>query len=627
MSVSLNPTILFLVHKVKPDAVEEYRKAAEQYYSIIKDDPELHVKLTGSWETVLGEQDTFVHILEYENYKGYDMTTKKIRDSDYIKAYRKMLPHLVSRSSQLNQEFAILPTAPPHSEGGIFELRTYQLHPGTLLQWEHTWRKGIEARRKFVEPVGAWFSQVGRLHQVHHMWQYPDLQTRKETREKAWKLDGWAETVSKPPSPAGVRCMQPPMTSLNNLLNPESTYEYNRRVTQAHSNGSPASTTSSPPATISTERTVEENYYGQTNISITPHEPHPNCPDTLTCLPDTDGRPQHTLPVILRCAILGSPKRRLTIREIYAAMEKKYPYYKTAGPAWKRQPRPATDPGFGSYWTVNLDAPPGTKRPRKRGRANKDAPANNLPLETDALQAPLGHSAQTSLPPSVPPSHSHPSLPQSLSHASLPHPLSHHPIPPPLPHSTSAPSVTPSLPPQRPPSISPSAQPPTPHSATNSAPSSAQSSAPTSAPPFPKVREQTAESEYRLQDPPIATLRPVDSRSFNQGSTLRSAKYYDEDEDEDDMEWEEEGTRISDYDSAEDTPYQYDPRQKPSTSGSHPPHSLSSVSGRPALYGAFSSYASNPTHRSPETQPYKGPEPPPPPGYKGSDGHAYRGVR
>ncbi|KAH9837247.1 uncharacterized protein C8Q71DRAFT_796630 [Rhodofomes roseus] len=293
------------------------------------------------------------------------------------------------------------------------------------------------------------------------------------------------------------------MTSLNNLLNPESTYEYNRRVTQAHSNGSPASTTSSPPATISTERTVEENYYGQTNISITPHEPHPNCPDTLTCLPDTDGRPQHTLPVILRCAILGSPKRRLTIREIYAAMEKKYPYYKTAGPAWKqsvrhhlslnrlfeRQPRPATDPGFGSYWTVNLDAPPGTKRPRKRGRANKDAPANNLPLETDALQAPLGHSAQT-----------------------LPHPI----------------------------------------------------------PPLTQLRPPLSH-QHRPQP------RRFRSRSFNQGSTLRSAKYYDEDEDEDDMEWEEEGTRMSDYDSAEDTPYQYDPRQKPSTSSSHPPHSLSSL--------------------------------------------------
>lgn len=72
----------FEVHKVKPDAVEDYRKAAEIYYTAIKDDPELHVKLTGSWETIVGEQDTFFHILEYENYSGYDMTTKKIRNSD-----------------------------------------------------------------------------------------------------------------------------------------------------------------------------------------------------------------------------------------------------------------------------------------------------------------------------------------------------------------------------------------------------------------------------------------------------------------------------------------------------------------------------------------------------------------
>lgn len=38
---------------------------------------------------------------------------------------------------------------------------------------------------------------------------------------------------------------------------------------------------------------------------------------------------------------------------------------------FEKQPRPVTDPGFGSYWTVNLAAPPGTKRPRKRGRPVK----------------------------------------------------------------------------------------------------------------------------------------------------------------------------------------------------------------------------------------------------------------
>jgi hypothetical protein len=101
--------------------------------------------------------------------------------------------------------------------------------------------------------------------------------------------------------------------------------------------------------------------------------------------------------------------KRLTIRDIYAAMEEKYPYYRTAGSTWKvslpsclindifkknmilliaqqsvrhhlslnrlfeRQPRPVTEPGFGSYWTVNLQAPPGTKRPRKRGRPQREA--------------------------------------------------------------------------------------------------------------------------------------------------------------------------------------------------------------------------------------------------------------
>jgi hypothetical protein len=58
------------------------------------------------------------------------------------------------------------------------------------------WRKGLDCRRQFCEPVGAWFSQLGDLNVVHHMWTYPDLQTRKITREDAWQVDGWAETVT-----------------------------------------------------------------------------------------------------------------------------------------------------------------------------------------------------------------------------------------------------------------------------------------------------------------------------------------------------------------------------------------------------------------------------------------------
>jgi hypothetical protein len=34
-------------------------------------------------------------------------------------------------------------------------LRTYTLHPGNLLEWEHHWRKGLEARKEVMEGVGA----------------------------------------------------------------------------------------------------------------------------------------------------------------------------------------------------------------------------------------------------------------------------------------------------------------------------------------------------------------------------------------------------------------------------------------------------------------------------------------
>jgi hypothetical protein len=37
-------------------------------------------------------------------------------------------------------------------------MRTYQLQPGTLLQWEHAWRRGLEARRKFVVSHSAFYA-------------------------------------------------------------------------------------------------------------------------------------------------------------------------------------------------------------------------------------------------------------------------------------------------------------------------------------------------------------------------------------------------------------------------------------------------------------------------------------
>lgn len=107
-------------------------------------------------------------------------------------------------------EFSFWKTAPPQTTNGIYELRKYNLkvniiylkNEGGYLTftrfspviclngniigiyingWENIFvllfksfrRKGLECRSQFCEPVGAWFSQLGNLHTVQHMWTYP----------------------------------------------------------------------------------------------------------------------------------------------------------------------------------------------------------------------------------------------------------------------------------------------------------------------------------------------------------------------------------------------------------------------------------------------------------------------
>jgi len=55
---------------------------SERYYQGIREDTRLSIKLTGNWETQVGDRDAFVHILEYENYAGYDKAVQLVRTSE-----------------------------------------------------------------------------------------------------------------------------------------------------------------------------------------------------------------------------------------------------------------------------------------------------------------------------------------------------------------------------------------------------------------------------------------------------------------------------------------------------------------------------------------------------------------
>ncbi|KAL9548876.1 hypothetical protein MBANPS3_005477 [Mucor bainieri] len=195
------------IHKVKPGKIKEYKAliitlssnaSRSDHLPKVANDPLNDVHLCGSWSVEIGQQDTFVHIWEYKGYPGHKHTSERLEGNpDHIAFMEKLGSLLVSRENGIMLEFDFWQTSPPRVTNGIFELRKYVLKPGRLLEWEMYWRKGLECRKQFCEPVGAWFTQLGELNTVYHMWTYPDLQTRKTTREDAWKSEGWAETVYK----------------------------------------------------------------------------------------------------------------------------------------------------------------------------------------------------------------------------------------------------------------------------------------------------------------------------------------------------------------------------------------------------------------------------------------------
>ncbi|KAF2090466.1 NIPSNAP-domain-containing protein [Saccharata proteae CBS 121410] len=185
-------------HEVKPDKVDEYVELVGSWYPRMASMPENKVHLVGSWRTEVGDCDTFVHIWEYQRYQGYHASLNSIQHHPEFPEFDRKLKSLISsKRTSLMQEFSFWPTTPPRQLGGLFELRSYTLHPGNLLEWETHWRRGLSARREVMEGVGAWFVQIGELNTVHHLWQFADLEERKTRREQSWGVEGWGETVHK----------------------------------------------------------------------------------------------------------------------------------------------------------------------------------------------------------------------------------------------------------------------------------------------------------------------------------------------------------------------------------------------------------------------------------------------
>ena len=82
----------------------------------------------------------------------------------------------------------------------IYEFRTYTLHPRTLPEFLKRFGEALTRRPTLSKLAAFWYTEIGPLNQVIHVWPYENALERSKIRADAVKDKVWPPptTISSP---------------------------------------------------------------------------------------------------------------------------------------------------------------------------------------------------------------------------------------------------------------------------------------------------------------------------------------------------------------------------------------------------------------------------------------------
>lgn len=150
--------------------------------------------LAAFWHTEIGPLNQVVHVWPYENMEERNRIRAEAAKSPNWPP--KTGEFLTRMESQIFMPFPNTACLEPGANGPIYELRSYQVKPGSVPMIIDNWSRALPARIALSPLAFVGFSDVGTLNTHLHIWAYKSLEHRAQVRSEAIEKGIWPPKAS-----------------------------------------------------------------------------------------------------------------------------------------------------------------------------------------------------------------------------------------------------------------------------------------------------------------------------------------------------------------------------------------------------------------------------------------------
>ncbi|XP_069029609.1 protein NipSnap homolog 3A [Embiotoca jacksoni] len=175
----------FRTYSIRPDQNSAFLKLTNEKIHLRT----AHSELIGYWSVEYGGLNQVFHIWKYDSYAQRAAVRAALaQDPCWMSEYISMaIPMLTSQDNEVVYLIPWSPLQRPPQEGGVFELVSFQMCPGSPALWGDDFQAAVSSHDApgYGKLMGAFHSEVGALNRAHALWWFESADQRAEVRHKA----------------------------------------------------------------------------------------------------------------------------------------------------------------------------------------------------------------------------------------------------------------------------------------------------------------------------------------------------------------------------------------------------------------------------------------------------------